>query len=129
MTHGARAKQVIDAAREKGTPIPKAIADAPIPEDDYQVFVFSAFETLSTCRHVIPGAIGPIPWSAIDQFAHRSEFANDEIAYADFTYLIQELDEVFLEIRGKELAAERDRIANGKSGQVRPATRRHRSRR
>ena len=118
MKYGANAKKIIDAARERGTPIPQSILNAPIPEDAYQVRVFQAFEQLSTCRQVVMGAVGPIPWSAIDQFAAHLGITDDEIAYDDFVWIIQNLDETFLKRKGEEIAAERRKI-DGKSKGVR----------
>jgi len=129
MNYGANARKIIDAAREKGTPVPKSIIEAPIPEDEYQIRVFSAFERLSTCRQVVMGAVGPIPWSAIDHYAQRMGIVDDEIAYEDFVAIVQELDETFLAKRGKEIEQERKKAANGNPGQVRrphPRSRRRR---
>lgn len=64
------------------------------------------------------GAVGPIPWSAIDQFAKHMGIWDDEVAYDDFAWIIQNLDETFLKRKGEEIAAER-RKANGKSTGVR----------
>jgi len=78
------------------------------------VRVFEAFEKLSTCRQIVMGAIGPIPWSAIDQYAQRMGVVDDELAYEDFVAIIQELDEAFIERRSKDIAAEKKKAeANG----------------
>ena len=115
---------IVDAAREKGTPIPKSILEAPVPEDSYQVRVFQAFEQLSTCRQVVLGAVGPIPWSAIDQYAQRMGIEDDEIAYDDFVWIIQQLDELFLKRKGEEIEAERKKASN-RNGQSQAVRRSH----
>jgi len=99
--------------------------NAPLPEDAYQVRVFEAFEKLSTCRQIVMGAVGPIPWSAIDQYAQRMGVADDELAYEDFVAIVQELDEAFIEKRHKEIAAERkkqEQANNGRSRTIRRTT-------
>ena len=69
--------------------------------------MFDAFELLSTCRQISQGGVGPIPWAAFDQFAQRQGFADDEIAYNDFVYIMQSLDEVYLTRKAAEIDRER----------------------
>lgn len=118
MKYGANAKSIIDAANERGVPVPKSIAEAPLPEGEYQIRLFEAFEQLSTCRQLGMGAIGPIPWSAIDQYAVRMEIQDDELAYESFVWIIQSLDDLYLKRKGAEIEAERKRTS-GKSQGVR----------
>ncbi len=80
--------------------------------------MFDAFETLSTCRQIGMSGVGPIPWSSIDQFARQQGFADDEIAYNDFLYIMQSLDELFLKRKSAEIERERKK-ASGKAQGVR----------
>ncbi len=80
--------------------------------------MFDAFELLSTCRQISQGGVGPIPWSAIDQFAQQQGFADDEVAYQDFVHIIQALDEVYLTKKASEIERERKK-QSGKSQTVR----------
>lgn len=113
---------MIDAARERGVPLKGAITEAP-ELDFFQARVIRAFEELSSCRQIAMGTVGPIPWVAIDAFADRLGLVEDEIAYADFMYLIRELDEVFLRDKRAEIDREKRKLeANrGKSPGVRPS--------
>ncbi len=82
--------------------------------------MFEAFELLSTCRQISQGGVGPIPWSAIDQFAQQQGFAGDEIAYQDFVHIMQALDEVYLTRKAAEIDRERKKASqSGKSQTVR----------
>ena len=62
--------------------------------------------------------VGPIPWSAIQQWAQHEGFADDEIAYRDFVYIVQSLDELYLKRKSAEIERERKK-ASGKSKGVR----------
>ena len=99
-----------------GTPVPKTIADAPVLEDAYQVNIHAAFWKLSTCRSIGMG-VGAIPWDSIDRWAIRHGYSDDEIEYETFVYLIQQLDEEFLEYQNAK--AERERGKHGKPSTVR----------
>lgn len=97
--------------------MPKAILEAPVPEDGYQADLIRAFERLSTCRQIVPGGVGPIPWSAIHTYAQQLGITDDEILYEDFVVIIQEMDELFLKRKYEELEQERKK-QRGKPGGV-----------
>ncbi len=78
-----------------------------------------AFWKLSTCRHIGMGALGPIPWDSIDRYAHQNGFAEDDIEYQTFVYVIQQIDGAFLENQRAEL--ERENPKSGNTGSFRPA--------
>lgn len=126
MSMGQNVAKIAAAAREAGAPAPRAILDAPILEDPYHRRVLDAFWTLSTCRGIGQGSLGPIPWHSADHYAHRFGFASDQIEYDSFLYLIQKLDEEFLNRQRADLEQE---LRRGKSqdfrGTHKSATRRH----
>ena len=108
-----------------GTPLPKSIADAPVLEDAYQINIHAAFWKLSTCRNM-GMSVGPIPWDAVDRWAVRHGYAEDEIEYETFCYLIFQMDAVFMEYVQDENEKE---TARGKSRSVRKANTSNRGRR
>lgn len=56
--------------------------------------VFAAFNELSTCRN-IGLAVGPIPWTAIRQYA---EFMGlDDLQFENFNFLIRSMDRAYME--------------------------------
>ncbi len=80
--------------------------------------MFEAFELLSTCRQVSQGGVGPIPWSAIDQFAQQQGFADDEVACEDFVHIMQALDEVYLTRKAAEVERERKKASTHGNAQA-----------
>ncbi len=125
MTIGPDADRIANAAIEVGTPIPKSITDAPFPIDEYQEDVLEAFWALSTCRAIGMGALGPIPWDAIDRFAKENSY-DDEIEYQTFVHTIRQLDEAFLDTHREQMER---RNPSGKSGSFRRPSKASRARR
>ncbi len=64
--------------------------------------VIDAFWKLSTCRSLGMGGAGPIPWDAMHLFAHAHQFDLDQVEYDTFIYIMQRLDEAFLQVQLKE---------------------------
>ena len=93
---------MVAAARERNEEPPGAFANAPQLTNSYQTFVITAFDELSTDRVLSFGAIGAIPWSAIDRYAERYCLTGDDIAYDDFVYHIRLLDDVWIKYRVEE---------------------------
>lgn len=60
------------------------------------------FWRLSTSRSIGFSTLGPIPWTALDQYATRYGFDQDEVEYEDFMFIMQALDEEFLAISRKQ---------------------------
>ena len=54
---------------------------------------YLAFMQLTTCRPVSE-IVGPIPWTAINQFAIRHDITGDD--FDDLVYLIGEMDDTYL---------------------------------
>lgn len=76
---------------------------------------YEAFTELSTCRQQGMG-LGPIPWTAIDQYALRHGFEGDGFQY--LVRMVRALDDVFLAHSRKKAKEEADR-ENGGTGRVR----------
>jgi hypothetical protein len=95
--------RIANAARERGTPVPKFITEAPVLEDSYQARVIDAFWKLSTCRAIGMGCCGPIPWDSIHTYATDCNFNYTQVEYDVFCYLIAQLDEVFLKIQRDDM--------------------------
>lgn len=66
------------------------------------MFVITAFDELCSERPVGFGSVGAIPWSAIDRYAERHRFADDDVAYDDFVHHIRALDDVFIKAKLEE---------------------------
>lgn len=63
-------------ALARGMPIPDAIKNAPSIPEGMEVFLV-AFIELSTCRSITMGGLGPIPWTAINEYAAASGMIGD----------------------------------------------------
>lgn len=68
------------------------ILEAPALLDGLEPY-YEAFAELSTCRDVALGT-GPIPWTAIDQYAMRYGYEGEEFEYLE--RLVRALDDAFL---------------------------------
>lgn len=74
---GPHEKTIIEQALMRGLPVPDMIRNAPelLPGLD---LYFVAFLELSTCRPATMAGVGPIPWTAIDQYAVAGGFTGDQ---------------------------------------------------
>jgi hypothetical protein len=77
----------------RGTPAPPS----DITEEDE--FFFKAFWQLTTCRNVGMGE-GPIPWSAIVQWAEINSL--DEDTFQEVQEVIPALDRIYMKYRADE---------------------------
>lgn len=68
--------------------------DPPKSLQNHLVDYIKAFRQLSTCRSIGMG-LGPIPWTAVDQYTQRYEIKDED--YFLFVYYMSALDGVFLE--------------------------------
>lgn len=64
---------------------------------------YNAFMDLTSCRGTGYGTEGPIPWTAVRQWAREREL--DEEQAEDLEYHIPQMDEVYLKHKAKKLAA------------------------
>lgn len=46
---------------------------------------------------------GPIPWTALDQFATRNGYAADVVLYEDFMAYMMALDSEFIKVTSEEI--------------------------
>lgn len=79
--------------------MPKAIQDAPVLLPGLG-FYYEAFLELSSCRQIGMGT-GPIPWTAIQEYADRVGIRGQE--RERFTEVIRAVDVAYLEHQVKEL--------------------------
>jgi len=64
------------AGLEKGRGLPTWVEDAP-PVRRAEEFFLRSFWKLSTCRALGFGSVGPIPWTAVVEFADRKCLERD----------------------------------------------------
>lgn len=88
---------LVEAALERKQPIPDLFGERPDLMDGDQFFM-DAYWELSSCRYV---ALGPIPWTAIMEFARYVQLPVDLVPM--FNRAIRALDITFLEWREKQL--------------------------
>lgn len=79
-------------------PIPEAIQNAPELWPGLHP-VYNAWVALDSCRNIGFG-VGPIPWTAIEDYACRMGIDGDE--KEDMHYLIRMLDGVYLDHQRKK---------------------------
>ena len=85
---------IIKEAIRRRQPLPDAIRNAPRLRPFMEPF-FEAFQELSTCRQMTGmGPPGPIPWTAIEQYAARHGFHDD--AYFDLLTIVRAMDDAFV---------------------------------
>jgi hypothetical protein len=73
--------------------VSELLAQEPAVEESDRLFM-DAFWALSTCRSSGFG-IGPIPWLAIDQYAQRHGYDDDQEFMTAFTAIMMEIDAGF----------------------------------
>jgi hypothetical protein len=100
---GASEKTILQQAQRQRGPIPQVILDAPELQIGLE-WTYSAFGKLTTCRQIGMG-IGPIPWTAINEFCVKHQLNSDD--QDDFEYLIEQMDDAYVQHMNKK--AERDK--------------------
>lgn len=84
---------MIQAAFKRGQPLPERIQNA--PSLDHELFpVLIAFWQLSTTRQMGSGSVGPIPWTAVNDWAIRHGLEDDVFDY--LLSLIHGIDDTYL---------------------------------
>lgn len=83
---------IIKQCLRLGHPLPKRIQDAPQLQLGLELF-YDAFWDLNGCRTFGMG-MGPIPWTAIKDFAQAFEF--DEEQFDDLYYYVRRMDDAYL---------------------------------
>ena len=71
------------------------MANAPELRDDLWPY-WRAYDELSTCRSYagMTGVPLPIPWTAIDAYAHRHRFAGE--AFDDLVHIVRAVDAAYV---------------------------------
>lgn len=77
----------------RGLPLPDKIQNAPELRPGLELYLRAYYE-LDSCRAIGMGE-GPIPWTALDQWAGR--LGLDEEERGDLFYLVRRLDNAYLE--------------------------------
>jgi len=54
------------------------------------------FDILSSCRINSSHGEGQIPWTAIDKYAERNGYLDDDILYHDLIYIVRAMDREYL---------------------------------
>ena len=98
--HGEHEDTVREQMRINKMPAPKWIAEKPELKLGL-AFYWKAFWELATCRQVAHGAVGPIPWMAMQAYAHQFEIHDDE--FDRFVLILKHMDTEYLKSRGKKL--------------------------
>lgn len=88
---GEHEEKLIEQMVRDGAPLPDHIQNAPTLTNGLQLY-YNAFQDLSSCR-AIGMSLGPIPWTALDQFCERYEIDGDQ--REDFFYHVSTLDEAY----------------------------------
>lgn len=63
--------------------------------DKHLVHLWEAFQRLATCRPLTMGGPGPIPWTAVDQYAVRYRYVGYQ--YDELIHFVEFLDGVYLQ--------------------------------
>lgn len=100
MEIGKSEAHILDQAHRNNMPIPDKIKNAPelLPGLD---LYFVAFMELSTCRTVGMGE-GPIPWTAMRDYAIDHLGVEEGIEFDRFVSLIRGMDIAYLEYQDKK---------------------------
>lgn len=73
----------------------RVLANRPVLRDGL-VHIWEAFQRLGTCRNSVGmTGLGPIPWTAIDQYAQR--YGYEGFQYDELVHHIEVLDGIYLE--------------------------------
>jgi hypothetical protein len=90
---GAIEQNIVKQALRTGQPIPDSIRDAPELREELFLFM-QAFFALNTERHSGMG-LGPIPWSAIQQYGHTHWFDREQME--DLHFYIRRMDIAYMD--------------------------------
>lgn len=98
LQQGAHEAKIVEQAQKLGMPLPAVMANKPRLLMGLD-FYWRAFWELSTDRD-IGMAEGPIPWTAMNQWAIRYNIVNYE--FDRFVILIKGMDSVYIDHRTKQ---------------------------
>ncbi len=85
---------LVEQAMRSGAPIPERIKNAPELNAGLELYLL-AFMELTSCRGLGYGAIGPVPWIAIDRYCEVHGIVGE--SREDVFYHVQRLDKVYMD--------------------------------
>lgn len=83
---------------QRRLPLPDRIQNAPDLELGLELYL-GAFYDLDSCRTIGWGE-GPIPWTAVEQYAQLNEIEGEQ--RADLHYHVRQLDTAYLQFRASK---------------------------
>lgn len=98
MEQGPGEKKIIEQCDRNGWPLPKRIQEAPDLILGLELY-YQAFMDLNTCRSIGFSA-GPIPWTAVADYAAAHEFDSEQTE--DLFFFTHVMDAAFLEYNNKK---------------------------
>ena len=118
--HGEHEATVREQMRINKMPAPKWIEEKPELKFGLE-FYWKAFWDLATCRQIAHGAEGPIPWTAMKEYANQFDIRG--IEFDRFSAVLKILDSKYLMSRGKKIGTINAAGAGTKPGPERPTIR------
>jgi hypothetical protein len=96
---GKDEKVLMQIARRQNLPLPPRILNAPELLQGLELFSFG-FQSLTTSRTLSQGAIGPIPYHAINEFCKAEDLIGEQ--REDFFYHIERIDNAYMKWQTKK---------------------------
>lgn len=115
---GKDAERIINAALERGLPIPSSFESPPQIHEEL-LFYWNAFADLTTCRPVSGFGISRIPWIAVKQYADHHHIL-DQDAFMEFNTIIQGMDTCFIAILDLQREAKEKNAGQSNQDRGRP---------
>lgn len=119
MEQGVHEEKLRQIAKATGMPLPDKIKNKPELIHGLE-FYWKAFTELTADRNIGMGE-GPIPWTAMNQWAIRYNIRGDE--FDRFISIIREVDTAYMELRNKEHKKALGRGSEKSSGKPRMRSR------
>ena len=91
---GKDEKWLVQQARRQGQPLPERVTNAPELWHGLELYL-QAFMELTSCRGLGYGAIGPVPWLAIQKYAEVYGIEGEQ--REDLFYHVQHLDKAYMD--------------------------------
>lgn len=98
MQQGNIESKIVELARQTNQPLPDKIANKPILLTGLHIY-YRAFWECSSDR-TVGMAEGPLPWTAINQWAIRYDFTGDE--FDRLVLLLKAMDSAYIAERAKQ---------------------------
>jgi hypothetical protein len=114
MEQGAHEAKIVEQAQKLKMPLPPTMQNKPELLAGLE-FYWRAFWELSTDRD-IGMAEGPIPWTAMNQYAARYDVQGDE--FDRFVLLIKAMDSVYIERRSAQHKKAMNKASRNNSGPI-----------